>query len=137
MARQFQRKDRLPALTEINVTPLIDMAFALLIIFMITAPLLEQSIDINLPVESAKPQPEQRIALHTITIDRDGSYFWDDEPVSTELLEILLDRLATDPDPALLNIRGDAALPYQAIITVIDMARQRQLSRISLETRGE
>lgn len=137
MARQFHRKQRLPALTEINVTPLIDMAFALLIIFMITAPLLEQTIEIDLPVESLQPQPEQRMGFHTISIDRDGGYYWDDEPVTPELLGVLLDRAAQEPDPPVLNIRGDAGLRYQEIITVIDKARQRQLTRISLETRVE
>lgn len=137
MARQFHRKERLPALTEINVTPLIDMAFALLIIFMISAPLLEQSIDINLPLEAHKPQPDQRISFHTIAIDQAGGYSWDDEPVTPAQLGLLLDRIAEQPDPPVLSIRADAELPYQQVITLIDEIRQRQLSKISLETRAE
>ena len=60
MARNFHRKDRLSALTEINVTPLIDLAFALLIIFMITTPLLEQTIELDLPIETNKDQSQDR-----------------------------------------------------------------------------
>ena len=56
MARTFHRRDRLSAISEINIMPLLDLAFALLIIFMITAPLLEQSIDLNLPFEDQKLQ---------------------------------------------------------------------------------
>ena len=56
MARNFHRKDRLSALTEINVTPLIDLAFALLIIFMVTTPLLEQTIDVKV-VRSFRRSP--------------------------------------------------------------------------------
>ena len=86
MARNFHRKDRLSALTEINVTPLIDLAFALLIIFMVTTPLLEQTIDVNLPTEISKPQSESRETFQAITIDRNGNYFWSDQSVTLEQL---------------------------------------------------
>ena len=135
MARNFHRKDRLSALTEINVTPLIDLAFALLIIFMVTTPLLEQTIDVNLPIEASKSQPESRETFQTVTVDRDGDYFWGDQEVTLEQLGDLLDTLATDPAPPVLSIRADAGLPYQAIITVIDMIKQRSLSKISLDTK--
>lgn len=137
MARRFQSRNRLPAMTEINVTPLLDMAFALLIIFMITAPLLEQVIDVSLPVESQQPQPDRPARFHTLTIDQYGDYFWDNEPVTPQLLAVLLDRLAAEPDPATLSIRADAELPYQQVVTVLDKIRQRGLSRINLETRLE
>ena len=75
MARNFQRKDRLAALNEINVTPLLDLAFALLIIFMITTPLLEQSIQVNLPTESVKAQSHRAQHIQSITIDQSGAYF--------------------------------------------------------------
>lgn len=137
MARSFQSKNRLPAMTEINVTPLLDMAFALLIIFMITAPLLDQIIDVDLPTESRQVQPERPARVHTISIDQHGDHFWDGEAVAPELLAVLLDRLATEPDPATLSIRADASLPYQAVISLLDEIRQRGLSRINLETRAE
>ena len=137
MARRFQSRNRLAALTEINVTPLIDMAFALLIIFMIATPLLEQVIDIDLPVETEHPQPDHTGRYHVIAIDHHGDYFWDGEAVSPELLDVLLNRLAAEPDPAVLSIRADAALPYQEVITLLDSIRQRGLSRINLETRVE
>ncbi len=137
MSRRFHRKERLPALTEINVTPLIDMAFALLIIFMISAPLLEQSIDIDLPVESPQPLTHERITFHTIAIDRDGQYFWDGRPLTREQLGIALDGVAAETDLPVISIRGDSARPYQDIIAVIDMLRQRELSRISLETQAD
>ena len=91
MARNFHRKDRLAALTEINVTPLIDLAFALLIIFMITTPLLEQTIELNLPVETAKSQSEEREDFQSVSINREGFYFWGDQQVSEQQLGELLD----------------------------------------------
>jgi len=135
MARSFHRKDRLSALTEINVTPLIDLAFALLIIFMITTPLLEQTIEVNLPVEAAKSRASEREEFQSVSIDRDGRYFWGRDQVSPEKLGELLDGMATEPDPPVLSIRADAALPYQRVITVIDMIKQRKLSKISLDTK--
>ena len=137
MARKFHRKDRLSALTEINVTPLIDLAFALLIIFMITTPLLEQTIDVNLPLETASPQDDRRSSFQTVTIDADGLYYWGDERVSTAQLRDRLSLTAQDSDPPVLSIRADAQLPYQRVITLMDMIKQNNLSRISLDTQVE
>jgi len=137
MARKFHRRDRLSALTEINVTPLIDLAFALLIIFMITTPLLEQTIEVDLPVEAAKAQPEEREDFQSIAIDRSGRYYWSEEEVSPQQLADLLDTMAMDPAPPVLSIRADAALPYQKVIAVVDMIKQRKLSKISLDTKVE
>jgi len=137
VARKFHRKDRLSALTEINVTPLIDLAFALLIIFMITTPLLEQTIEVNLPVEAAKSQAEDREDFQSIAINKAGLYYWGEEQVSKQQLGDLLDTMAMDPDPPVLSIRADSTLPYQQVITVIDMIKQRKLSKISLDTKVE
>ncbi len=135
MARKFQRKDRLSALTEINVTPLIDLAFALLIIFMITTPLLEQTVDLNLPVETSKPQLEDREDFQTISIDQAGNYYWGKEKVTGKQISDLLDTLSMDPEPPVLSVRADAQLPYQYVITLVDMIKQRKLSKISLDTK--
>ncbi len=137
MARSFHRKDRLSALHEINLTPLIDLAFALLIIFMITTPLLEQTIELDLPVGAAKIQAEAPTVFQSVAIDAQGRHYWGDRQVSLKELAGLLDDMATGPDPPVLSIRADASLPYQKIITVIDMIKQRKLSRISLDTKVE
>jgi biopolymer transport protein ExbD len=137
VARKFHRKDRLSALTEINVTPLIDLAFALLIIFMITTPLLEQTIEVNLPVEAAKPQPGEREDFQSVSIDQAGLYYWGEQQVSEQQLADLLDTMAMDPAPPVLSLRADAQLPYQRVITVVDMIKQRKLTKISLDTKVE
>ncbi|CAA6692755.1 Biopolymer transport protein ExbD/TolR [Lentimonas sp. CC19] len=123
------------ALTEINVTPLIDLAFALLIIFMVTTPLLEQTIDVNLPVEASKSQPDDREEFQAVSVDKAGDYYWGEDKVSLQELGDLLDTMAMDPAPPVLSIRADATLPYQKVITVIDMIKQRKLSKISLDTK--
>lgn len=123
------------ALTEINVTPLIDLAFALLIIFMVTTPLLEQTIEVNLPVESSNALTDAREEFQSISVDKSGDYYWGEDQVSLLQLGEFLDVMAMDAAPPVLSIRADASLPYQKVITVIDMIKQRKLSKISLDTK--
>lgn len=126
------------AMSDINVTPLIDLAFALLIIFMITTPLLEQSIPLQLPVETQKPQPARdQIRFETISVNREGQVFWGDQPVTLARLDTILQNLSTEPDPPVLSIRADAALNYQKVIDVLDLIRRHQLTRISLDTQTQ
>jgi biopolymer transport protein ExbD len=136
MARTFHRRKQLEAMSEINVTPLIDLAFALLIIFMITAPLLEQSIELNLPVEAPRTQSAPPPVLREISIDAQGNYFWGTEPVTLETLDDYLALEAMSGDPPVIEIRADAALPYQRVVTLLDLVKKHKLSKVSLETRG-
>ena len=135
MARIFHRRDRLSAISEINIMPLLDLAFALLIIFMITAPLLEQSIDLNLPFEDQKAQSSaERKRFLTISINDEGLYFWDNREVDEAKLAELLENMAAQPDRPVISIRGDRQIPYQKIITAIDLVKQNNLTEISLDT---
>ncbi len=136
MARTFHRRSQLEAMSEINVTPLIDLAFALLIIFMITAPLLEQSIQIDLPVESVRPQATTAPNTQDISIDAEGRYYWGDEVMSAEQINEMLSLMALDPDPPVIRLRADANIPYQGVVDLIDMIKAHRLTKLSLETRG-
>lgn len=137
MARSFHRRRQLEAMSEINVTPLIDLAFALLIIFMITAPLLQQSIDISLPTESVRPQSGTPPVAQEISINAEGEYFWGAERVTLERLDELLALEALSEDPPVLQVRADSSLPYQSVISLIDLIKKHKLSKLSLETRGQ
>ncbi len=138
MARTFHRKERLSALSEINVTPLIDLAFALLIIFMITAPLLEQSISLDLPDESQKIQAaREEIRFQTVSLNAQGAYFWGELQVTENKLVELLGDLAAQVNPPVLHLRADQSLPYQKVITLIDLIQSNNLTRISLDTEVE
>jgi biopolymer transport protein ExbD len=136
MARNFHRKKPLGGMSEINVTPLIDLAFALLIIFMITAPLLQQTIDIRVPVESARPQqpdPEEPLML---AIDPQGQFFWGQEAVGDNEMEQRLSLIADTDEPPVVQIRADSGLPYQRVVDLLDLVKGAGLSKISLETRA-
>lgn len=136
MARTFNRRKRMQALSEMNVTPLIDLSMALLIIFLIATPLLDQqTIPVNLPLESPRTQQDRPPLYQTITIDADGRLFWGEEEVDRAELTRRLGVLGADPDPPVLEIRGDATLQYQQVISLIDLIKRNNLSRISLGTR--
>lgn len=134
MPRTFQRKNRLSALSEINVTPLIDLAFSLLIIFMITAPLLEQTIPLNLPAESQSPQSTDEKPFQVVSIDKKGEYYWGKENVSLTRIKALLADVSKKPEPPVIHLRADESLPYQKVITLVDLLKQYQLNQISLDT---
>lgn len=136
MARTFRRREPLSALSEINVTPLIDLAFALLIIFMITAPLLEQSIAVNLPEEAADTEAAAREeAVQEINIDAAGNVYWGARSVDLEQLEEELAALALLPEPPVLAIRADREQTVQRLVDVLDLVKKHKLRRVSLETR--
>ena len=136
MARRFRKKENFHTLSEINLMPLLDLAFSLLIIFMITTPLLEQSIPLDLPAESQKVQAEEKedLKFQVISVNKDGQIYWGTEPVSFAVLDGFLQRLAESPNPPVLSIRADREVPYQKVIDVIDRIKSNQLSRIDLDT---
>lgn len=134
-SKLLQSGRRLQAVTTINMTPLIDLAFALLIIFIIATPLLEQSIPLNLPLENANhQQSNDEVKFQTISINKTGQVFWGKTPVDRDTLNTYLQRISQQNNPPVLNIRGDASLPYQAIIEVIELIKQNNLEKISLDT---
>lgn len=138
MARNFHRKNKLAVISDLNITPLIDLAFSLLIIFMITTPVIEQYNRVNLPDQSSSVrQPPPPIEDKYITIDAKGAYFWGKEQVALTELEIRLDQLSKMVGPApTIHIRGDKSLPYQKVIDVVNLLKERNLTKLSLDTRA-
>ncbi|MGB0372218.1 MAG: ExbD/TolR family protein [Opitutales bacterium] len=126
------------AVTEINVTPLIDLAFSLLIIFMITTPLLEQTIPLDLPIENSQStQSSSDVTVQTISIDEEGAYYWGEEKVDEDRLQILISDLARESDPPVVRVRADTDAPfqYQRVINVLSWLKEHKLSKVSLDTR--
>lgn len=138
MARTFKRPRAMQPLSELNVTNLIDVAFTLLIIFMIATPLIqqEQTIPVNLPVESksqqAKPDPDTR--FETITIQADGTCRLGDRVVPLTRLRNTLVTYAAEPKPPVFRIRMDAKATAQQFITVMDALKQNNLSKVTFDT---
>ena len=138
MARDFKRPNKLAVISDLNVTPLIDLAFSLLIIFMITTPVIEQYNRIDLPTQNSvnnqkPPEKEDKF----ITIDAEGTYNWGQDAVSKNELETLLDQVAKDSgEQPTIHLRGDRTLPYQKIMDVINMLKSRNLTKLSLDTKA-
>jgi biopolymer transport protein ExbD len=138
MARDFKRPNKLAVISDLNVTPLIDLAFSLLIIFMITTPVIEQYNRIDLPTQNSDnnqkpPEKEDKF----ITIDAEGRYNWGQDAVSKNELETLLDQVARDSgEQPTIHLRGDRTLPYQKIMDVINMLKSRNLTKLSLDTKA-
>ena len=138
MARDFKRPNKLAVISDLNVTPLIDLAFSLLIIFMITTPVIEQYNRIDLPTQNSDnnqkpPEKEDKF----ITIDAEGRYNWGQDEVSKNELETLLDQVSKDSgDQPTIHLRGDRTLPYQKIMDVINMLKSRNLTKLSLDTKA-
>jgi len=136
MARVFKRKDRLSAMSEINLTSLMDLVFCLLIVFMITTPLLEQTIPVNLPSQAqSKEVRDPKLKFQAVSVDAQGRYFWGTEQVDADKLRTMLQSLATQPDPPVISLRGDASLQYQKIIDVLDLIKQAGLTKLSMDTK--
>ncbi len=137
MARDFKRPNKLAVISDLNVTPLIDLAFSLLIIFMITTPVIEQYNRIDLPSQDADSKQEPPdVEDKFITIDAEGNYNWNKDSVSKEELESLLDQVANESgEQPLIHLRGDRRLPYQKIVDVINMLKARELTKLSLDTK--
>ncbi len=122
-------------MTELNVTPLMDLAFSLLIIFMISTPLLEQTIPVNLPQQdanSASVRPD--IDFQLITIKADGQIYWGKQSVDLVELNSLLASLSKTQDPPAISLRADRNLIYQKVIDVIDAIKRHNLTKLHLDT---
>lgn len=136
MARTFKKRNSLGALSELNVTPLMDLAFSLLIIFMVTTPLLEQTIELKLPEQQKMPNStrDNNKKFQFISIDAKGEVYWDNKKVTLEELDIFLRKMSLEPDPMPISLRGDKTIAYQKVMDVISAIKKHNLTKLHLDT---
>lgn len=135
--RRYSQRQSLSSLSEINITPLLDLAFVLLIIFMITTPLLENSVNLVVPSSGEKNQPVNTAQVQTISIDRDEAIRLNNQPVdldslSTQLIEIK----RVNPDVAVV-IRPDRDLPVQKLVNLMDALQRAEITKVGIATKAE
>ncbi|MEO6102818.1 MAG: biopolymer transporter ExbD [Pseudoxanthomonas sp.] len=115
-------------MAEINVTPLVDVMLVLLIIFIITAPLMQHKVKVELPKANLSEKPEHtgpKTPPITLAVTEDGSLYWNDEPVTKEILESRLSSAAQlTPQPS-LNLRGDRTTKMRTINEVTKIAQDQ------------
>jgi biopolymer transport protein TolR len=120
------------SLGEINVTPLVDVVLVLLIIFMVTAPVLQSGIDVSVPkTRTVKQITQQRLVL---TIDKDQNVFLGDKPVNLAQLPSLLHQPNADPAHQIIYLRADEQVPFGAFASVMDAVKQAGITNISIVT---
>lgn len=119
---------RRQALSEINVTPFVDVMLVLLIIFMVTAPLLQQGIDVTLPQAKGKEiTPAERVV---ITIKRDGKIYIDKAAVTLEALKLSLSK-TTDRE---VFLKADKDVPYGLVVAVMGELREIGIEKLGMVT---
>jgi biopolymer transport protein ExbD len=135
--RRYSQRQSLSTLSEINVTPLLDLAFVLLIIFMITTPLLESSMNLVIPSSGAKNPPINRSQVQTVSIDRTDTIRFNNEVVDFQVLTDRLTELkAENPDVAIV-IRPDRELPVQKLIGLMDAVQRAGITKVGIATKAE
>ena len=128
----FGRLERPPGtqpMSEINMTPLVDVMLVLVVIFIITAPLLASSIKLDLPKTEAA-QAGEAPAFVTVTVDKAGQAFLNDQPLDLSALAIRLTQTAKSKPETEVQLRADASVPYGRIVEVMGTAQKAGLNRI-------
>ena len=135
--RRYSQRNSLTTLSEINITPLLDLAFVLLIIFMITTPLLENSMNLVIPSSGATTAPITSSQVQTISIDRVDTIRFNNQIVDPETLSgQLLEMKRKNPDVAIV-IRPDRELPVQKLVSLMDALQRAQITKVGIATRAE
>jgi biopolymer transport protein TolR len=120
------------SLAEINITPLVDVVLVLLVIFMITAPVLQSGIEVNVPkTRSVKEITEQRLVL---TIDKSQQVFLGDKIVNIHDLPQQLHQQGTDPAHQVVYLRADESVPFGAFASLMDAVKQAGITNVSIVT---
>ncbi len=144
MAQTQGRRKRSRVVAEINVVPYIDVMLVLLIIFMITTPLLEQGVKVDLPQAKGEQVEQEKQTPITVTVDRDGKFYFDaqnyrsekDKPEDAARL-MALTQVALEKTPqAPVLVRGDRDVPYRAVIEAMSLLQQAGAPKVGLVTQA-
>jgi len=135
--RRYSQRHSLSTLSEINITPLLDLAFVLLIIFMITTPLLENSVNLVIPSSGAANAPVNPAQVQTISIDRQAVIKFNNETLEADALLARLKELKrTNPEVAVV-IRPDRELPVQQLMALMDSLQRAGITKVGIATKAE
>ena len=137
MPRRFSDRHPLHSLSEINVTPLLDLAFVLLIIFIITTPLLENSVNLVVPTSTEATQSTDPSKVQTINIDKDAKITLNNEPVDPDELETRLQALVAENPELGVVVRPHRDLTVQQFVRVMDILQKAKIGKVGVATRSD
>ncbi len=129
--KAFQNNENEGLISEINVTPLVDVMLILMIIFLITAPLLVKNLGVELP--SAKAQQQVKVKSKTISIKSDGSFLLDGSKISEENLELSLKNI--NDKKLVIKIAADKNSKYQDVATILSILGRQEISNVGFLTK--
>ncbi|MGI4856298.1 MAG: ExbD/TolR family protein [Janthinobacterium lividum] len=130
---QFDSDDDDGLMNEINMTPLVDVMLVLLIIFLVTIPVMNNAVKVDLPRASSQPIDEKP-AFVEVAVQADGTVVWDKTPVNDAALDLRIAAAAKrEPQPE-LRLRADRAVRYERVAQVMAAAQQGGLSKIGFVT---
>ncbi len=126
-----KRKYRVASsIAEINVTPLVDVMLVLLIIFMITAPMMQSGIEVALPEAETATNPAEMRAV--LTIDRDGYIYFNNKVINQNLLEEYLKAYYKGASKKVIFLKADKSLPYGKVVEVLDIIKRAGIEVVGM-----
>jgi biopolymer transport protein TolR len=120
-------------MSEINVTPLVDVMLVLLIIFMVTAPMMMQGVNVALPQTTSKPLTSEKDHL-TVTIDRGQQVFINDYKVTLEALQAKMEKILEGRPDQKVYLRADKSVPYGVVVRVISQVKNAGVEKLGMVT---
>ena len=121
-------------MSEINMTPLVDVMLVLLIIFMVTMPVLTHSVRIELPQAASQPEQNPSPPIN-LTIDAGGNYRWNDESVTQAALQARLTQVGQQAAPPALRISADKSARFEPVAQALAAAQQAGLRQVGVVTK--
>ena len=135
--RRYSSRTSLSTLSEINITPLLDLAFVLLIIFMITTPLLENSKTLIIPSSGTTNAPINPAAVQTLSMDRNEVVRLNEEVIDPAALPTRLAELKRAVPDVAVVIRPDRDLPVQKLVSLMDALQRADITKVGIATKEE
>ncbi|MHB8523623.1 MAG: ExbD/TolR family protein [Limisphaerales bacterium] len=135
--RRFSQRNSLVTLSDINITPLLDLAFVLLIIFVITTPLLEQSIKLNLPTGGKQDRTIVKDDIRVVEVDPKGYYLLNGQRMSLSGIESALAKAHRSNPNLVVKVRIDERDQAGKLVAVVDRCLRNGITAVSFATRPE
>jgi len=134
MSRRRRSRSRRVQLPEISLTPLIDTALTLLVIFMITAPMAQNGIKVDLPQGNSKEVGNQQELV--VSVNRDGKMYFNSYPIEMEVLADSVRKAMVKREDTPVFIRADESISYGKVISIVDELKQAGVKFVAMSTRA-